>query len=71
MARTSIRDFRSEDLGRIVALWEETVPPQEEPVYGLSEVLASCQADVAVVAVGEDEEQLIGAAVGRAAHEQG
>lgn len=40
-----------------------------EPVYGLSEVLASCQQDHAVVAVLNGA--VIGAAVGRAAHAQG
>ncbi|WP_156759368.1 ATP-binding protein [Microbacterium karelineae] len=66
-----IRDIRSDDLGRIVTLWDATLSPGDEPVYGLSEVLASCQADEAVVAVGDDGERLLGAAVGRAAHEQG
>ncbi|MCU1482907.1 MAG: family ATPase [Subtercola sp.] len=42
---------------------------QTEPVYSLPEVLASCQQDHAVVAVIDDV--VIGAAVGRAAHNQG
>lgn len=71
MTRLSIRDFRNEDLGHVVGLWEETEPADEDPVYSLAEVLASCQQDAAVVCVGEDDGQLVGAAVGRAAHEQG
>lgn len=71
MSKATIREFRSEDLGRIVSLWDATQVAGREPVYGLSEVLASCHADEAVVAVGEDEDVLLGAAVGRAAHEQG
>ncbi|WP_029088978.1 ATP-binding protein [Brevibacterium album] len=71
MASVVVRDLRTDDLGRMVSLWEETRTPGIEPVYGLPEVLASCQADEAVVAVVEGEDRLIGAAVGRAAHEQG
>lgn len=69
MAAESIRDFRPEDLDGIVALWNAKEPPEHDPVYGLSEVLASCQEDEAVVAVEAD--RIVGAAVGRAAHEQG
>jgi transitional endoplasmic reticulum ATPase len=53
----------------ILRLWEETRAAGTEPVYGLSEVLASCQQDHAMVAV--QDEKIIGAAVGRAAHAQG
>jgi transitional endoplasmic reticulum ATPase len=64
-----IRDFHSDDLDGILRLWEEITAARTEPVYGLSEVLASCQKDDAVVAMhGED---VVGAAVGRAAHAQG
>ena len=64
-----IRDFHSDDLDGILHLWEEVTASKVDPVYGLSEVLASCQKDQAVVAMHGDE--VIGAAVGRAAHAQG
>ena len=64
-----LRDFHSDDLDGILRLWEEIKASDTEPVYGLSEVLASCQMDHAVVAVHGDE--VVGAAVGRAAHAQG
>ncbi|MFM9918805.1 ATP-binding protein [Lacisediminihabitans sp. H27-G8] len=64
-----IRDFHSDDLDGILHLWEEITAARTEPVYGLSEVLASCQKDHAVVAM--HGETVIGAAVGRAAHAQG
>ncbi len=64
-----IRDFHSDDLDGILHLWEEITAAKTEPVYGLSEVLASCQMDHAVLAVHGDE--VVGAAVGRAAHAQG
>ncbi|QCR52385.1 AAA family ATPase [Brachybacterium sp. SGAir0954] len=74
MAAPIIREIRSDDLGRLVALWDATRAAdvsEREPVYGLSEVLASAQADVAVVALADEDGPLLGAAVGRAAHEQG
>ncbi|TDW29774.1 ATP-binding protein [Cryobacterium psychrophilum] len=64
-----LRDFHSDDLDGILRLWEEIKASDTEPVYGLSEVLASCQKDYAVVAVHGDE--IVGAAVSRAAHAQG
>jgi transitional endoplasmic reticulum ATPase len=64
-----IRDFHSDDLDGILRLWEEITSAKIEPVYGLSEVLASCQKDHAVVAMHGDE--VVAAAVGRAAHAQG
>jgi transitional endoplasmic reticulum ATPase len=64
-----IRDFHSDDLDGILHLWEEITAAKTEPVYGLSEVLASCQKDHAVVAMHGDD--VVGAAVGRAAHAQG
>ena len=48
---------------------EQTHRDGSEPVYALSEVLASCQKDYAVVALRGEE--VVGACVGRAAHEQG
>ncbi|MEF2975957.1 ATP-binding protein [Subtercola sp. YIM 133946] len=69
MATTYIRDFHDDDLDAIVHLWNEVTDGGSRPVYSLSEVIASCQEDHAVVAMSED--RLIGAAVGRAAHAQG
>lgn len=69
MSGWRIRDFHSDDLDGILHLWEEITASKIEPVYGLSEVLASCQKDQAVVAMHGDE--VVGAAVGRAAHAQG
>ncbi len=64
-----IRDFHADDLDGILQLWQEMTAARTEPVYGLSEVLASCQMDHAVVALHGDE--VVGAAVGREAHAQG
>ncbi|MCU1407136.1 MAG: Cell division protein FtsH [Glaciihabitans sp.] len=69
MAGWRLRDFHPDDLDSILRLWEEIAATDAAPVYGLSEVLASCQKDHAVVAVHGDE--VIGAAVGRVAHAQG
>ncbi|AXH34512.1 GNAT family N-acetyltransferase [Humibacter sp. BT305] len=62
-----IRDFQVDDLDGVLHLWEQAHPA--EPVYALGEVIASCQKDHAMIAV--DGEQVVGAAVGRAAHAQG
>jgi len=64
-----LRDFHADDLDGILRLWEQCQRTGSEPVYALSEVLASCQKDHAVVAVHGEE--VVGAAVGRAAHNQG
>ncbi|WP_375387081.1 ATP-binding protein [uncultured Amnibacterium sp.] len=69
MAQWRIRDFHPDDVDGILHLWEELRSTEVEPVYGLAEVLASCEKDHAVVAVRDDV--VIGAAVGRAAHAQG
>ena len=69
MANFRIRDFHADDTDGVLRLWEEMRDLQFEPVYALSEVLASCQEDHAVVATHNDV--VIGAAVGRAAHAQG
>ena len=69
MAQWRIRDFHPDDVDGILHLWEEMRSSDVDPVYGLSEVLASCEKDHAVVAVRDDV--VIGAAVGRAAHAQG
>ncbi|WP_341947141.1 GNAT family N-acetyltransferase [Microbacterium sp. LWH11-1.2] len=64
-----LREFHNDDLGGILHLWEELKRSGSEPVYDLSEVVASCQKDHAIVAVHGDE--VIAAVVGRAAHDQG
>ncbi len=64
-----IRDYHSDDVDGILRLWEEVVAANAEPVYALSDVLASCAKDHAVVAVIGEE--IVGAAIGRAAHAQG
>jgi transitional endoplasmic reticulum ATPase len=64
-----LREFHDDDLDGILHLWATVNADGVEPVYGLSEVLASCQKDHAIVAVHGDE--VVGAAVGRAAHAQG
>jgi len=63
------RDLHSADLDGILHLWEAIRATGDEPVYALSEVLASCEKDHAVVAVYGDE--VVGAVVARAAHDQG
>ncbi len=69
MTTWKIRDFHPQDVEGILALWQSLKANGVEPVYDLSEVLASCEKDHAVVAVlGE---QVVGAAVARAAHDQG
>lgn len=69
MTAWTIRDFHSQDVEGILQLWQALRENGVDPVYDLSEVLASCEKDHAVVAV--QGEQIIGAAVGRAAHDQG
>lgn len=68
MTRAHIRSIHREDFDAIVRLWEETANSAATPVYTLSEVLSSCEKDIAVVAV--HDETVIGAAVGRPAHAQ-
>lgn len=69
MAGWRIRDYHPDDVDGILRLWEQVLADGTEPVYGLSDVLASCAKDHAVVAVVGEE--VVGAAVGRAAHAQG
>jgi transitional endoplasmic reticulum ATPase len=69
MAAWRIRDYHADDVDGILRLWEQVTGEGVEPVYSLSEVLASCAKDHAVVAVVG--EQVVGAAIGRAAHAQG
>lgn len=69
MTSWRIRDYHADDVDGILRLWEQVTAADSEPVYNLAEVLASCAKDHAVVAVMGD--QVVGAAVGRAAHAQG
>ncbi|MFQ4149285.1 GNAT family N-acetyltransferase [Arthrobacter sp. LAPM80] len=69
MTAWTIRDFHSQDVEGILELWQSLRENGVDPVYDLSEVLASCEKDHAVVAIQGD--QVVGAAVGRAAHDQG
>jgi transitional endoplasmic reticulum ATPase len=69
MSGWRIRDYHADDVDGILRLWEQMLAVNAEPVYGLSDVLASCAKDHAVVAVIGDE--VVGAAIGRAAHAQG
>ena len=63
------RSFQPADTDGLLALWDQARNSGFEPVYSLAEVLASCNQDHAIIAVEGD--QIIGAAVGRVAHEQG
>jgi hypothetical protein len=47
MAQFRIRDFHPDDIDGILHLWEEMRVSEAEPVYGLSDVIASCQQDYA------------------------
>ncbi|UBH05771.1 hypothetical protein K8P10_001282 [Leucobacter sp. Psy1] len=69
MGRIHIREFHDDDLDAVVRLWLEAGETGDQPVYSLAEVTASCREDHAVVAVLGEE--IVGAAVGRAAHAQG
>ncbi|WP_353828383.1 ATP-binding protein [Agromyces sp. SYSU T0242] len=69
MTAWRIREFHRDDLEAFLHLWEEVTAPPVEPVYGLSEVLASLEKDHAMLAVHGEE--VVGAVVGRAAHNQG
>jgi ribosomal protein S18 acetylase RimI-like enzyme len=63
------RSFQPADTDGLLALWDQARNNGFEPVYSLAEVLASCNQDHAIIAI--DGDQIIGAAVGRVAHEQG
>lgn len=69
MTTWRIRDFQPGDLDALLRLWDEHRASGSEPVYALSEVIASTRKDVAVVAVAGDE--VVGCCVARAAHDQG
>lgn len=68
MSTWRIRDAHAHDLEGIVRLWERSRAAGIEPVYALAEVLTSASEDIAVVAAVGD--QIVGAAVGRRAHNQ-
>ncbi|TXR55167.1 ATP-binding protein [Quadrisphaera setariae] len=69
MSRVTMRPFHADDVEGVLALWEASARTAGQPVYGLAEVLASCEKDHAVVA--HESGRLVGAVVGRAAHAQG
>jgi GNAT superfamily N-acetyltransferase len=64
-----VREYHPADTDAILDLWDRSKSAGFDPVYGLAEVLASCQKDHAVVAVVAD--RVVGVVVARAAHEQG
>ena len=64
-----IREYHSADTDAVLELWDKAKSDGFEPVYGLADVLASCQKDHAVLAISDG--RVVGAAVARAAHEQG
>lgn len=64
-----IRDYHPADTDAVLELWDKAKLAGFEPVYGLAEVLASCQKDHAIVAVVDN--RVVGVVVARAAHEQG
>ncbi|WFP15657.1 ATP-binding protein [Citricoccus muralis] len=68
MTNWRIRDLQATDLDGFLQLWEGYAASGVEPVYSLNEVLASTRADTAVVATAGDD--VVGAAVARAAHDQ-
>jgi transitional endoplasmic reticulum ATPase len=62
------REFRTSDLESVLALWEDVRAREQEAVYPLSEIVASCQQDHAMVAV--HDHRVVGAVVARVAHDQ-
>lgn len=64
-----VREYHPADTDSVLELWNRSKTAGFDPVYGLAEVLASCQKDHAVVAVVEN--RVVGIVVARAAHEQG
>lgn len=63
------RNFQPVDTDSLLTLWDQARKAGYAPVYSLAEVLASCNQDHAITA--SDGDQIVGVAVGRAAHEQG
>lgn len=64
-----IREYHPADTDAVLELWNLAKAGGYQPVYSLAEVLASCEKDHAVVAI--EDNKVVGAAVARAAHEQG
>jgi len=64
------RDYVASDLDALMRMWNQVLAAGAQPVYTLSEVVASCEKDVAVVAV-DAHGDVVGIAVARAAHDQG
>lgn len=64
-----IREYHPADTDAVLELWDLAKAGGYQPVYSLAEVLASCEKDHAVVAI--EDNKVVGAAVARAAHEQG
>ena len=54
MTTWTIRDFHAQDVEGILELWQALRVDGVEPVYDLSEVLASCEKDHAVVAIHDE-----------------
>jgi len=69
MTAWRIRDIHTDDLDGVLHLYEQQRASGVAPVYALAEVLTSAREDVAVVAATQDG-QIIGACVGRVAHNQ-
>ncbi|MDJ0459840.1 GNAT family N-acetyltransferase [Arthrobacter sp. NQ7] len=46
-----IRDFHTDDVDRMVRLWEQNSDTGDNPVYSLSEILRSCADGVALLAI--------------------
>lgn len=58
------RNYRPEDLDRIVQLWNEWTAPHQDTVHRLADVVAACESGLGVVAVASG--RVIGAVVARA-----
>lgn len=69
MTTWRIRDFQTTDLDALLRIWQQHRRQVSDPVYALGEVIASTRKDTAVAGVIDDE--VVGVAVARAAHDQG
>lgn len=58
-----VREFHPEDLDQLVDVWQESRNDELGAVYGLSDIIAACSDEQAVVAVAG--ERIIGAAAAR------
>ncbi|MFF7141483.1 bifunctional GNAT family N-acetyltransferase/ATP-binding protein [Streptomyces sp. SID2888] len=60
-----LRDYHDDDLDQAIEIWDRSRPPDEEPVFPISEVMAATEAgQTAVVAVVGDD--VVGIAVAQA-----